>query len=185
MVVCLALISHRGYFYLPTIFSFLLLGKNSKNNIRLRPEDRTVPSNFKDLEPKSVVEAYHHSSTINPTLAFLVPVTAVLSLIPACLAFSHSASESGTTSDSDFWQTVSSSIIQILSVVTLVTPTIFNVRLAKMAWFWTWVLAVVSICCSVVAPPLYLNLSTKWSTIVSFVGSLTPVFITLQLMFEV
>jgi hypothetical protein len=135
--------------------------------------------------PKNAVEAYHSSSNLNSTLTFLVPVTAVLSGIPAGLAFYHSSGDAGITSDPDFWQLVASSAIQILSVVTLILPTIFNIRLAKMAWVWTWIFAGVTVCCSIVAPPLYLVVSTKWSAIVSFAGSLAQTFITLQLMFAI
>jgi hypothetical protein len=131
------------------------------------------------------VEANHNSLNLNSIFTFLVPVTALLSGIPAGLSFYHSSNNTGTTFDPDFWQLVASSAIQVLSVVTLILPTIFNIRLAKMAWLWTWLLAAVAVCSSIVVPPLYLNVPTKWSAIVSFAGSLAQTLITLRLMFVI
>jgi hypothetical protein len=40
-----------------------------------------------------------------------------------------------------FWHLITSSTIQVLSILTLILPTIFNIRLAQMAWSWTWICA--------------------------------------------
>jgi hypothetical protein len=165
--------------------TIMFIYRISNNDNRLPLEEQTVPLVFYDSTPKNVVEAYQTSPNINSTLTLLVPVTILLSTIPMALSWYHSSGDSGTISDPDFWQLVASSVIQILGVVTLTVPTIFNLRLAKMAWLWTWISAGVSVCCSIIAPPLYLNVPTKWSGMISFGGSLAQTIITLQLMFTI
>ena len=75
--------------------------------------------------------------------------------------------------------------MQLLSTLTMVILTIYNVRLIKQAWAWTWVLAASSTLCAVVAIPLYLTILTEWSVAISFAGSVAQAFVTLQLMFSI
>lgn len=75
--------------------------------------------------------------------------------------------------------------MQLLTIVTMILPTIYNARLVKQAWVWTWILAASSGVCATVAVPLYLLIGTEWSVAVSFIGCVTQAFVTLQLMFVI
>jgi hypothetical protein len=127
--------------------------------------------------------AYQQSLNTNSMLAFIVPVLSLISSIPAYLAYTHSAHQVGSASDADFYQLISGSSVQLLSILVLVIPTFSNARLVPMAWFWTWVLAGASTLCAIVAIPLYLYVHTEWSAMVSFIGSVVQGFVTLQLIF--
>ncbi|PVH71051.1 hypothetical protein DL98DRAFT_577582 [Cadophora sp. DSE1049] len=134
-----------------------------------------------DEEPKNIAHAYQQPQGTTSTLAFLVPVLSLISSIPIFLAWMYSDHQTGNTSDANFWQLISGSSMQFLSILTILIPTIFNIR--KMAWFWTWILAATSIICAIMAIPLYLYAPTKWSTMLSFVGSVAGAFVTLQLVY--
>lgn len=142
------------------------------------------PSNkFQDQEPKNIAHAYQQSLDTTSTLAFIVPVLSLISSIPAFLAWTHSSHHVGSTSDADFYQLISGSSMQLLSILILIIPTVSNIRLVKMAWFWTWVLAGASTTCAIVAVPLYWHVPTEWSAMISFAGSAAQAFVTLQLIF--
>ncbi|RFU32894.1 hypothetical protein B7463_g3449, partial [Scytalidium lignicola] len=140
---------------------------------------------FIDSNPSNIATAYPAASGLNRVLTFLIPSMSVLAMIPAALAWSHSNQQLGTISDADLYQLISSSAMQLLSIFTLIMPTIYNTRLARQEWFWVWVLASASTICSIVAIPLYLTTATKWSAAVSFSGNVMLALITLQLMFVV
>lgn len=137
-----------------------------------------------NFEPiTAVVEAYPQTPSIQPTLMVLVTTLSLFSLIITSISFTHSPLTIGTTTDADFWQLISSSIMQISSLLSMMIPIHRNARLAKEAWVWTWVLAGCSACCAVVAVPLYLYLPTKWSGAVSFAGTVAQSYVTLQLIY--
>ena len=121
----------------------------------------------------------------HPTLSFIVPVVSILAFIPAALAWAHSSHEVGTIDDADFYQLVSASAIQLLSILTLMEPTLSNVQLKVQAWFWTRILAGASTTCALTAIPLYLLVPTEWSAAVSFGGGVAQALVTLQLMFAI
>lgn len=73
--------------------------------------------------------------------------------------------------------------MQLLSILILTVPTVSNIRLVKIAWFWTWFLAGASTTCAIAAVPLYLYVPTEWSAMLSFAGSVAQGFVTFQLMF--
>lgn len=138
---------------------------------------------FLDQDQKNIAHAYQQSPGINSTLTFLVPVLSLISSIPICLAWMRSSHKTGNISDADFYQLISSSSMQLLSIMTLIIPTVSNVRLAKLAWFWTWILASVGTLCAVAAVPLYLYLSPEWSMVISFAASVAQALVILQFMF--
>ncbi|KAG9229268.1 hypothetical protein BJ875DRAFT_523889 [Amylocarpus encephaloides] len=87
------------------------------------------------------------------------------------------------TQDADFYQAISSSVMQLLSILVLMILIIYNARLIKMAWFWTWGMAGISTICALASPLLYVYVPTEWSALVSFVESAFQCFVTLQLSF--
>lgn len=138
----------------------------------------------KTFNPKvTTVNAYPQAPSTQPTLIILVTTLSLVSLVTTFLSFVHSTPSIGTTSDADFWQLVSSSIMQISSIASMVMPVYQSIRLTKEAWFWTWILAGVGFCSAVAAVPLYLYLPVKWSDVVSFAGTLAQSYVTLQLVF--
>jgi hypothetical protein len=134
-----------------------------------------------DQAPKTVVQAYKGESNISATLSFIVPTISLLSCIPAALAWYNSSPQVGTRHDANFYQQLSSSIMQALGLLTLIWPTVAHTRLASLAWLWTWVLAGVSVCFTVLSVPLYLILPAGWSGLLSFSGSLAQILVLLQL----
>jgi hypothetical protein len=138
---------------------------------------------MEESPPPGAVEAQniHKSQNVNSSLTFLVPTVCLLSCIPAAIAWTHTTPSIGTIDDANFYQLLSSAVMQLLGLPTLVWPTVFHVQLAKMTWFWTWILAGASACCTVVAVLVYLWLPTGWSGILSFSGGAAQALVVLQL----
>ncbi|KAH7371350.1 hypothetical protein BKA66DRAFT_611386 [Pyrenochaeta sp. MPI-SDFR-AT-0127] len=114
------------------------------------------------------------------TLSFLVPTVCLLAIGPATLAWRYGETRQGKASESDFYQAVSSSVMQLLGLITFIWPTLHNPRLSQLAWIWIWLLAGLSALCAVVSIPLYLTASPTWSFIVAFAGVLAQAIVQLQ-----
>ena len=120
------------------------------------------------------------SDNMQSTLTFIVPTVSLLAIIPATLAWRHGESAPGSTYDSNFWQAISSSIMQLLSLVTFIWPTWSNPRLSQLTWFWISLLAGFSATCAIVSVPVYLVFPTTWSFVVAFSGVLAQAVVLLQ-----
>jgi flagellar biosynthesis protein FlhB len=144
-----------------------------------------VHKSMEESPPPGAAKAQniHKSQNINSFLSFLVPTICLLSCIPTALAWTHTTASVGTIDDANFYQLLSNTAMQLLGLLTLIWPTVFDARLATMAWFWTWILGGVSVCCTAVAVPVYLWLPTGWSGILSFSGSVAQALVVLQLAF--
>ncbi|KAF2023867.1 hypothetical protein EK21DRAFT_118359 [Setomelanomma holmii] len=81
-----------------------------------------------------VAHAYPASTSMRANLIVIVPAVCLLSTIPAALAWKHSSSSSGTTSDSDFYQAIVGATMQLLGLLMLVWPTISHPRLTQSTW---------------------------------------------------
>ena len=114
------------------------------------------------------------------TLTFIVPVVSLLATVPAFIAWIYRESAPGSTHDSNFWQAISSSIMQLLSLVTFMWPRLSNPRLSQLTWFWIWLLAGFSATCAIVSVPVYLVYPTIWSFVVAFAGVLAQAVVLLQ-----
>lgn len=114
------------------------------------------------------------------TLNFIVPTISLLSVIPAAMAWSHGNSAPDSAIDSSFWQAVSSSILQPLSIITFVWPTLNNPRLSQLTWIWIWMLAGFSTICAIISVPVHLVVPTTWSFVISFAGVLEQAVVQLQ-----
>ncbi|KAF2497257.1 hypothetical protein BU16DRAFT_526278 [Lophium mytilinum] len=116
------------------------------------------------------------------TLLFIVPATCLLSCIPTAIAWIHTAPGPAPrpTLDPNFYQLLSSSALQLLSLLTLVWPLMFHAELARMSWVWTWVLAGTSACSTIAAVFFYVWLSMAWSWVLSFAGSVAQALVVLQ-----
>lgn len=119
---------------------------------------------------------------MHSTLTFLVPTVSLLSVIPAALAWKYGESGRGAFTDSNFWQTLSGSVMQMLGLVTFIWPTVYNPRLLQLTWFWIWLLATLSAMCAILSIPLYLAVPTIWSFAVSFSGVLAQAIVQLQVL---
>jgi len=150
-----------------------------------RDASPTAPSKLnQNFEPiTAIVEAYPQTPSIQSTLMVLVTTLFLFSLIITSISFTHSSLTIKTIINADFWQLIFSSIMQILSLLSMMILIHWNARLAKKAWVWTWVLAECSACCAVVVMSLYLYLSTKWSGAVSFAETVAQSYVTLQLIY--
>jgi len=101
------------------------------------------------------------------------------------LCFSSTPVGPGSSTDANFYQLLSSDVLQILSIVTLLWPTVFHARLSRMAWFWTWALAGITTICAVLSVVLYLFVSVGWSGLLGFLGEASMCVVSLMLIFRV
>lgn len=120
------------------------------------------------------------STSMRSCLNFIVPTVSLLSTIPAALAWVHGTTEPGTTTDSDFFQTIVGSIMQLLGLVTFIWPTLSHPRLSGQTWFLIWILAAFSAACAVVSVPLYLYVPSTWSFAIGFAGGIAQAIVQLQ-----
>jgi hypothetical protein len=83
--------------------------------------------------------------------------------------------------DSDFYQAIAGSALQLLGLFTFMFPILNYPRLSRMDWFWAWILAGFSALCAVASVPLYLFLPpTTWSFLIGFAGAVAQTLIQLQ-----
>ncbi|KAE8442195.1 hypothetical protein EG329_003724 [Mollisiaceae sp. DMI_Dod_QoI] len=115
-------------------------------------------------------------------LLFTVPTICAVSCFLAGLAWMHTPPQIGSSSDGNFYQLLSSSLVQLLGTFTL-APTLLSKTLVGLHRILAWVLAVTSILCTVVSMPLYLYATTAWSGLLSFFGSCAQALILLQFIF--
>ena len=130
----------------------------------------------------AVARAYEAGSgELISILSFFVPTICLLSCIPIALAWTHSPRQVGTTADANFYQSIAGSLIQLLSLATLLWPTLFHSTFSGRSWFWTWILAVFSGVCTILSVPLYVFLPNAWSMAISFGGMIAQALIVLQI----
>ena len=115
------------------------------------------------------------------TLSFFVPAILLLSCIPIALAWTRSPREVGASDDANFYQLIAGSLIQLLSLATLLYPTLFHFKFQGHSWLWTWILAAFSVACTILSVLLYVFLPVAWSMVVAFGGMTAQALITLQI----
>ena len=130
--------------------------------------------------PKKLAAPIPQFESMRSTLSFVVPTISLLSVVPAAIAWKYGDSVLGSTADSNFWQAVSGSILQLLGLFTFVWPTLSSPRLSQLAWVWIWMLAGFSAICAIVSVPVYLVVPTVWSFGISFAGMLAQAVVQLQ-----
>jgi hypothetical protein len=130
--------------------------------------------------PDKVAHAYASGEKTRSALTFVVPTIMLSSVIPAAIAWRRDDLVTGTTEDSNFWQAVSNSTLQLLSLVTFVWPAMKDPRLSQITWVWIWVLAGFSATCTIANVPVYLVAPTIWSFSISFTGALAQSVVQLQ-----
>lgn len=119
------------------------------------------------------------------SLNIIVPVVSVLSVIPAALAWRYGASERGSITDSDFYQAIAGGTLQLLGLLTLIWPTLGHSRLSSVGWFWIWILAGFGAFCAPMSVFLYCFLSTNWSFVFAFAGSVSQAIVQLHVINEI
>lgn len=87
--------------------------------------------------------------------------------------------------DANFYQLLSSNVLQVFSIVTLLWPTKFHPKLSKMAWLWSWVLAGIGVICVVLSMVIYLSASVGWSSLLSLFGEASVCVVSLMLIFRI
>ncbi|KAF3048797.1 hypothetical protein E8E11_000536 [Didymella keratinophila] len=140
----------------------------------------SVTSDMEAVADEKPLEATARSSNMRPTFGFIVLIISLLSTTPVAVAYKHGDLAIGTTHDSDFWQAVSNSILQLLGLITFVWLTLKDPRLSQLTWVWIGMLAGFSGICAIISVPVYLVAPTIWSFIISFAGSIGQVFVQLQ-----
>ncbi|KAL2201939.1 hypothetical protein CC79DRAFT_1338617 [Sarocladium strictum] len=133
--------------------------------------------------PLNAVAAYlETAASARATLEFVVPAVCLLCCIPVGYACFYSPPEPGTTTDSDFWQLVAGSVMQYLSLATLLWPGVVQSKLPRLSGVYTWLLASISAIAVLTSIVLFRFVSSRWSIVVSFAGNAAQVLILLQLM---
>jgi hypothetical protein len=127
-----------------------------------------------------IVEAYPQASS-STTLNFFVPTILLLSCIPTAIAWIHSPWELGKSTDANFYQLITSSLTQTLSLATLLFPTVFDSKFSGHTWIWTWTLAVFSLVCTVLSIALYCFVPVAESMLIAFGGTVAQALIVLQI----
>ena len=84
----------------------------------------------------------------------------------------------GSTSDADFWQQITNTIVQISGFLTLLVP-IYRETAAK-DWIGTWILTALGIASAVVAIPLYPFVPISWSIFFSWLAASVQLLVVLQ-----
>lgn len=133
------------------------------------------PMSHQAIEPK-----FLSSTSMRAWLNFIVPIWCIVSIVPVALAWSKGDSDHGTAADSDFFQTVAGSLMQLLGLITFIWPTLSHPRLVGQTWWLVWILAVFSAFCAVLSSILYLFVATPWSFAVGFAGSIAQAVVQLQ-----
>ena len=131
--------------------------------------------------PATEVSEYNKTKRLIHLWGFFVPATCMLACIPVGFAWVRSNRQSGRVDDPDFSQLIAASIIQLLSLVTLVYPTVFSARLARLPGLLTWILITVSASCTISSVPLYLLSTTAWSMVIAFTGTIAQALILMQI----
>ncbi|KAH7322672.1 hypothetical protein B0I35DRAFT_185797 [Stachybotrys elegans] len=122
------------------------------------------------------------AASVRATLEFAVPSVCLLCCIPIGWACFYCPPEPGATTDSDFWQLVAGSVMQSLSLATLLWPSDVRCRLPRLPGIYTWLLTVTSAIAVPACIVIYLFVSARWSIVVSFAGNAAQVLILLQFM---
>lgn len=116
------------------------------------------------------------------TFALLVPTISILSAIPAIWALTQAEKKkSGNVPDPEFFQVLSSGLIQLLGIGTAFYPILNDFRPDRAARIQAWTLATLSVCLTVAAVPLYPLVSAPWSGMSLFAGTFVQSFLQLQL----
>ena len=154
---------------------------NYTNTCRESNIPRASSDSLKGSLP-TVSRAYEaRRRSVISTLSFFIPIICLLSCIPIALAWTHSPQEVGTAKDANFYQLVANALIQLLSLATLLWPTLFHSTFSGHSWLWTWTLAVFSGICTIMSVPLYVFLPNAWSIAVAFGGMIAQILILLQI----
>jgi hypothetical protein len=136
----------------------------------------------REKPPVAVARAYQANlDGVRSALSFFVPTVCLLSCIPMGLAWTHSPWQVGTVDDANFYQLLAGSLIQLLSLATLLWPTLFHSRFSEHTWLWVWALAVFSGACTIMSIPLFVFLPVAWSMVVAFSGMIAQALIALQI----
>jgi hypothetical protein len=130
--------------------------------------------------PDKVAHAYASGKKTRSALTFIVPTIMLCSIIPAAIAWRRDDSVAGTTGDSNFWQAVSNSTLQLLSLITFIWPAMNDPRSSQITWVWIWVLAGFSATCTIANVPVYVAAPAIWSFSISFTGMLAQSVVQLQ-----
>ena len=147
----------------------------------MSPSDQATQGRSLNPQSSNATKAYPRSTGVNTTLSFLVPSICFLSSIPAGLAYWHTPSRVKTTNDSDFYQLISGSGVQVLAAGTLILSVTSSARLVGLPRIWLCVLTGTSIICTIVSIPLYLRATTALSGLLSFCGNVAQILALLQL----
>jgi hypothetical protein len=138
--------------------------------------------------PSNAVTAYPGMSASLPmilnvraSLNFVVPSVCLFCCIPIGYAYFYGSPTHGTATDSDFWQLVAGSAMQLLSIVTLFLPSNVQGKLPHLSGIYSGLLLIASGITLPASIVLYLFVSARWSIVVSYIGNAAQVLILLQL----
>lgn len=122
------------------------------------------------------------TSNANCALLFAVPTLAILATIPAVLAFAHTPSTKGSPTSSEFYELLSSSIVQLLGLFIVLFPFLSPQSLdaGTKATTYIWFLGGISGLKTIGALPVFLVAAQNWASIMLFLGAAWRVLVVLQ-----
>jgi len=101
----------------------------SFTNTSRNPSISQASSNLRERLPTAAARAYKASPKgLISTLSFFVLAILLLSCIPIALAWTRSPRGVGSSDDANFYQLIAGSLIQLLSLATLLYPTLFHFK---------------------------------------------------------
>jgi hypothetical protein len=114
-------------------------------------------------------------------LNFAIPVICLAACIPMGVAWIRSNPRIGKATDPEFFQLIAGSVLQSLSLATLVYPTLFKASISHLPWLLTWILVGSSTICIFLSVLFYPLVSTCWSMVLAFSATLAQSLIVLQI----
>ena len=119
----------------------------------------------------------HHQD--NTLLQATIGIFLLACIYPLFRVLDSSPPTPGSTSEANFWQQISNTIIQLAGFLTMLLP-IYRETAAKQ-WVGTWVLTVLGILSALIAIPLYLFVPVLWSAFFSWLASAAQLLVVLQI----
>lgn len=105
----------------------------------------------------------------------------VSNVYPSRLCLVVQGASTGTTTDMDFMFLIPNSIMQVLGIFIALYPIYKSKKLSSGAWYWALIFALLGFIGSVGSVPIYIYLSTFWSGLASFTGTVAQVSMSVQL----
>ena len=172
---------------LGVLHGFSSLSKRQWGKERVQPEYDWVRQLNQQIKNARNDNKTRSSSTVrspkqhrqdNLILHGIVIITILGCIYSLFRAMASSPSAPGSTQDTDFWQQVLNSTVQLSGFLTLFLP-IYRETAAK-EWIGTWIITSLGCGSAIVAIPLYLTVPISWSVFFTWLAAACQLVVVLQ-----